>query len=64
MKAINIKKSIVLILMAIGFIIIVADSNAGFLMTLMAKMAGIITFFLGVQLCATWHLFQDYLNED
>ena len=60
----TIKKTIALLMISLGFIIMLADSDGGFIATLIIKMAGIIVFFLGVQLCATWKLFGNYLNND
>ena len=62
MKAI--KKTIVLLLIALGFIILLAESDGGFIDTLTIKAVGICLFFAGIQLCATWHLFTGFLDKD
>lgn len=59
----TLKKTLVLALMAIGFIIILGDSDKGFLDVLIIKVIGLALFFLGIQLCATWKLFGNFLNK-
>lgn len=65
MKTIEIiKKAIVLLLVTFGVLLILADSDADILAVITVKLVGIISLMSGVQLCAVWHLFTNYLNED
>lgn len=57
------KKSVVFILIAIGLLILVADSDADLLLVLTAKIFGLVCITGAIQLCATWHLFSDYLDD-
>lgn len=60
----TIKKSIVLLMMALGFIVMVAESDGGLTTTLIIKGVGICLICAGIHLCAHWHLFQDFIDND
>ena len=59
----TIKKTIVCLLMALGFIVILSDCEESLMVMVIAKLAGLIMFFVGIQLSITWKLFKN-LNND
>lgn len=60
----TLKKTLVLLLIALGFILLLADSDGDFVATLAIKAAGIFVFCAGIQMCAHWHLFQGFTDND
>lgn len=63
MKMETIKKAIVCLLMAVGFIVILADSEESLMTMVITKLIGLFMFFAGIQLTITWKLFKN-LNND
>jgi hypothetical protein len=59
----NLKKSIVLVLIALGFILLVADTDKGFAVLLGSKVIALAMLFGGIQLCASWKLYNDADND-
>ena len=58
-----IKKVIVMFLIAVGFILLLADSDSSFIYILTVKAIAFVMIFGGIQLCSLWHLFEGYLDE-
>ena len=60
----TIKKTLVLLMLAIGFILILGDADEMGWSFFLVKIIGISLFLFGLQLCCWWRLFSDYLDED
>ena len=60
----SIKKIIVVLLMAAGFVLLAAESEITWERTLLLKFIGFGSFFSGLQLAATWKLFRKIITED
>ena len=62
----TIKKIMVLLLIAAGFVLLYADveDNEPFRRVLIFKAIGILSMCAGFQLCHTWKLFRDFIDED
>lgn len=59
----TLKKFIVAMLIAVGFILLIADSDTSFVALLSLKIGAMAMMLTGIQLCATWKVFQN-LEED
>lgn len=58
-----IKKAITVLLISFGFILLLADSDAGFETLILIKVIALAMFCGGIQLCASWKLFKDLDND-
>lgn len=60
----SIKKIIVVLLMAVGIILLVAESELTWERTLVMKLVGFGSLFAGLQLAATWKLFREITEDE